>query len=172
MSIKHYAPLFKTFSWLKDHGAIDGKGEKALKMIARRFNRILVVGNPYAGKNTVANAIFAYWQEMGKDACFTPTMECKTPGGLWTNPNWKNFRTYFTTGKPVITPMKYTQEFYGEQELPGIFQSARNFDVVVDCRALPDGTRMVCQIFCRRGTRWSCVYRSNTFANLQIGCAA
>ncbi|MGZ3706322.1 MAG: hypothetical protein ACXWP1_10605, partial [Bdellovibrionota bacterium] len=68
--------------------------------------------------------------------------------------------------------VKYDQEFYGEQYLPGLFTAARNYDVIVDCRRLPDGTRMVCQVFCRRGSNWTCLYRSPVFASLQIGIAA
>jgi len=172
MSQKHYAPLFKTFTWLKEHDAIDSNCERVLKMISKRYKKVLVAGNPNSGKNTVANAIFAYWHELGREAFFTPTMDCKKPGDLWTNTGFKNYRTCFTSGNPVIVPMKYEQEWYGEQSLPGLFASARNFDVIVDCRRLPDGTRMVCQIFARRGQNWSCVYRSPLFASLQIGCAA
>ncbi|MGK4456140.1 hypothetical protein, partial [Klebsiella pneumoniae] len=69
--------------------------------------------------NTVANAIFAHWHELGREACFTPTFECKTPGSLWSHPNWKNYRGCFTSGQAVITPMTYEQEWYGEQYLPG-----------------------------------------------------
>ena len=32
-------------------------------MISRRHKRVLVAGNVNAGKNTVANAIFAYWHD-------------------------------------------------------------------------------------------------------------
>jgi hypothetical protein len=172
MSQKHYAPLFKTYSWLRSHGTIDGKCERVLRMISKRYRKVLVVGNTNSGKNTVANAIFAHWHEIGREAIFTPTIECKRPGDLWSNNKWKSFRSCMTTGSPVITPMKYEQEFYGEQYLPGLFSSARHFDVVVDCRRLPDGSRIVSQVFCRRGQSWSCIYRSSTFAGLQIGSAA
>ena len=37
---------------------------------------------------------------------------------------------------------------------------------------LPDGTRIVAQVFCRRGQSWNCIYRSPMFASLQIGQAA
>jgi hypothetical protein len=172
MSQKHYAPLFKTFTWLRGQHTLDAKCERVLKMISKRHRRVLVAGNANSGKNTVANAIFAYWHELGREAFFTPTVSCKTPGGLWTHPSFKTYRSCFTSGQPVITPMKYEQEFYGEQHLPGLFASARNFDVVVDCRRLPDGTRLVAQVFCRRGQSWTCLYRSPTFAGLQIGLAA
>lgn len=172
MSQKHYAPLFKTFTWLRGHHAIDGKCERVLKMISKRHKRVLVTGNPSSGKNTVANALFAYWQELGREACFTPTVSCKTPGSLTSTPTWKSYRALFTTNQPVITPMKYETEYYGEQYLPGLFQSAKHYDVVVDCRRLPDGSRIVAQVFCRRGENWTCLYRSGTFAGLQIGHAA
>jgi Flp pilus assembly CpaF family ATPase len=172
MSNKHFAPKFKTFTWLRDHHTIDGKCERVLKMISKRYKRVLVAGNTDSGKNTVSNAIYAYWQEIGRQACYTPSVTCKTPGGLWSNTTWKNYRTLFTSGQAVITPMMYEQEFYGEQFVPGLFNSAKHFDVVVDCRRLPDGSRIVAQVFCRRGTSWTCLYRSNTFASLQIGKAA
>lgn len=172
MSQKHYAPLFKSFTWLREHQAIDGKCERVLKMISKRYKRVLVAGNEGSGKNTVANAIFAHWHTIGREAVFTPTFECKTPGGLWTHPAWKNFRGLFTTGQAVITPFQYDQEWFCEQHVPGLFTSGRCFDVIVDCRRLPDGTRIVAQVFCRRGQSWTCLYRSPMFASLQIGCAA
>jgi hypothetical protein len=169
MSNKHYAPLFRTFTWLKEHHAIDGKCERVLKMISKRYKRVLVAGNTNSGKNTVANSIFAYWHEIGREATFTPTFECRTPGELWNHSGFRGFRPCFTQNTPIIVPMKYEQEWYGEQFVPGLFASARNFDVIVDCRRLPDGTRMVCQVFCRRGQGWTCLYRSPMFASLQIG---
>jgi hypothetical protein len=172
MSNKHYAPLFKTFTWLREQGSIDGNCERVLKMISKRYKRVLVAGNTDSGKSTVANAIFAHWQTIGREAVFTPSFETKMPGGLWTHPNWKNFRGLFHTNQAVITPFTYEQDWYGEQYVPGLFNSAKGFDVIVDCRHLPDGTRMVAQVFCRRGSNWTCIYRNSTFASLQIGCAA
>jgi hypothetical protein len=141
-------------------------------MVSKRHKKVLVTGNTDAGKNTFANVLFAYWHQIGREALFTPSMACKKPGDLWTHPNFKNYRGFLATGKPVIVPMKYEQEWYGERHIPGLFASARNFDVLVDCRRLPDGTRMVCQVFVRRGQKWSCLYRSPVFASLQIGRAA
>jgi hypothetical protein len=66
----------------------------------------------------------------------------------------------------------YTHEYYGEQYLPGIFTAAKNFDVMVDVRRLPDGQRQVCQIFVRKGQTFRCLYRAKNFAGLQIGIAA
>ncbi len=140
MSQKHYAPLFKTFTWLKEHDAIDSNCERVLKMISKRHKKVLVAGNTNSGKNTVANSILGYWHELGREAFFTPTMECRKPGDLWNNSSFRTYRSCFTAGTPIIVPMKYEQEWYGEQHLPGLFSSARNFDVIVDCRRLPDGT--------------------------------
>ena len=172
MTHKHFAPHFFTFGWLRDQGTVDASCERVLKMISKRHKRVLVLGNSHAGTNTIANAIFAHWQSTGREAFFTPTVECASPGGFTANSTWKSFRGCFTSGQSVISPVKYTQEFYGEQYLPGLFASARNYDVIVDCRRLPDGTRMVCQVFCRRGTSFTCLYRSPVFASLQIGKAA
>lgn len=169
MSNKHYAPRFKTFTWLKEHHAIDSKCERVLKMISKRYKRVLVAGNVDAGNNTVANAIFGYWHDIGRNATYTTTINCRTPGDLWSHPEFRKFRACFTSGNPIIVPFMYEQEWYGEQNVPGLFASGRNFDVIVDCRRLPDGTRMVCQVFCRRGQGWTCLYRSPTFASLQIG---
>ena len=172
MSQKHYAPLFKTFAWLREHDAIDSNCERVLRMVSKRYKKVMVCGNPNSGKNTVANTIFAYWHELGTEAVFTPTVNCKTPGGFTSTPSWKSYRPCFATGTPLIMPMRYEQEYYGEQCLPGLFTAAKNFDVIVDCRSLPDGTRLVSQVWLRRGKDWRCLYRSPAFASLQIGCAA
>jgi len=172
MSQKHYAPLFRTFSWLREQGALDAKCERVLRMVSKRHKRVLVCGNPGSGKNTVANAIFAYWHELGREAVFTPSLEARTPGGFTSTTEWRAVRPWLAQATPLIVPCRYEQEFYGERELPGLQASARNFDVIVDCRRLPDGSRMVCQVHVRRGRSWRCLYRSPSFAALQIGAAA
>lgn len=172
MSQKNFSPVFKTFHWLKNEGTIDAKAERCLKFVATKYRRIMVMGNPHAGKNTVANTLFAFMQEKGYEPVFTPTLHAHAPWDFTKDTSWKNCRTWFTQKHPVIVPMGYTQEFYGEQYMPGLFPAARNFDVIVDVRRLPDGQRTVCQILVRKGQTFRCLYRAKNFAGLQIGLAA
>ena len=172
MSQKNFSPLFKSFHWLRNEGTLDAKCERALKFIATKYKRILVIGNPHAGKTTIANTLFAFQQEKGYEPVFTPTLTTHSPWEFTKDTNWKNCRTWFTQKHPVIVPVGYTQEFYGERYIPGLFQAAKNFDVMVDVRRLPDGHRQVCQIFVRKGHTFRCIYRAKNFASLQIGMAA
>ena len=72
MSQKHYAPLFKTFAWLRQHEAIDTNCERVLRMVSKRYKKVLVCGNPASGKNTVANAIFDATGKRLRTVPFTP----------------------------------------------------------------------------------------------------
>lgn len=172
MTNKSYAPLFKTFHWLRNVNTIDAKSERVLKLVCRRYKKFFVMGNPNAGKNTVSNAMFSFLHEIGREPHYTPTITGKSPSSFPTLPTWKSFKPLLTKGHPVIVPFGYETEYYGEQNIPGLFESARHFDVIVDVRRLPDGHRQVCQIFVRKNTGFRCIYRNRDFARLQIGRAA
>lgn len=172
MSKKSYAPLFKSFHWLRGVDAIDAKAERALKLVCRRYKKIFVIGNTHSGKNTVTNTMFSFMHEIGREPLYTPTFRAKDPSKFPTHPAWKPYKRYLAQGHPVIVPFGYETEYYGEQRIPGLFEAARHFDVIVDTRRLPDGHRQVCQVFARKGREFRCIYRNREFARLQIDARA
>ncbi len=154
------------FDRLKKLGAIDIKGMKALKSVAKKYRRFLVVGNLQSRKDTVSNALAAHLHELSKEPMILPTIEGRSITAIVESSNWATYRSLLRHRIPAVVTVGYQVGDVSERYMPRLPGLAAGFEVVLDVRRLGDGQRVVAQIFVLSQERFRCVYRHPEFASV------
>lgn len=150
--------------WLKAKGCLDGKAESVIKRLVGGNRRFLIVGNTKSGKNTLAEAVYSYMCERGKNPTLLPTVEGKDFSAVRSNKYWKVAANILNQDIPAVMPMGYAKAQGFHYYIPELPQMGKYFDVILDIRKLAGDKRVLCQIFIARGKRLRCVYRHPSFA--------
>jgi len=154
--------LDKNIHWLKKHDSIDREGEYALKKSLKKAKNILVIGQQNAGKDTVKNIILTYLYEHNHSPVVLPSLNVGPLASFFKSAQWKKYTKILNQNFPTLFAFshKTNNPIVVDKLLP---KFVNNFDLLVDCRTLPNGQRVIVQILQKSGKSWKALYFSEKY---------